>query len=75
MISDIATGKQAKRVALKQLAIVDPQQDDLSAARGIFAGVLMGAVLWLPLIVSIRVAHAELIVAPHAPAATTCGVR
>lgn len=70
MISDIGTGKQAK-----QAAIADRQQDDLSAARGIFAGVLMGAVLWLLLIVGIGFVHAELVAAPQAPAATTYGVR
>jgi hypothetical protein len=70
MISDIATGKQAK-----QAAIADRQQDDLSAARGICAGVLMGAVAWLLLIVSISFAHAELVVAPQAPAAAPYGVR
>ena len=45
--------------------------DDLSAARGILAGVLMGAALWLVLIVGIGFAHAGSPADLQTPAATT----
>ena len=68
MAFDISTAKQTRRGTA-----LDRNEDDLNAARGIFAGVLMGAVLWVLLIVSISLAHAELPVPPAMPAATAYG--
>ena len=70
MAFDIGTAKQAK-----QEIAADRNEDDLSAARGIFAGILMAAVLWVLLILSISLAHAELPVPPAVPAATAYGAR
>ena len=53
MTFDIANAKQTK-----QEPALDRAESDLNAAWGIFAGVLMGAVLWVLLILSISLAHA-----------------
>jgi len=68
MAFDITTAKQTRR----EIA-ADRNEDDLSAARGIFAGILMAAVLWVLLILSVSLAHAEPLVHPATPAATICG--
>ena len=69
MTVDVATAKQTKQVAL------DRNEDDLNPARGIFAGVLMGGVLWVLLILSISLAHAEPVVHSAATATTTYGAQ
>lgn len=67
---DITTAKQAR-----QEQALDRNEDDLSAARGIFAGILMAAVLWVLLIFGVSLAHAELPMPLAAPAVTTYGAR
>lgn len=63
---DIGTAKQAR-----QEQALDRNEDDLSAARGIFAGILMAAVLSVLLIFGVSLAHAEL---PAPPAALTAAI-
>jgi hypothetical protein len=68
MTFDIATARQTN-----DKTVIHCHEDDLSAARGVFTGVLIGAVFWLVLIVSISIGFAH--AGPHAalqtPAATT----
>jgi hypothetical protein len=66
MTFDIATARQTH-----DEPVVHCRADDLSAARGVLAGVLMGAGLWLVLIVGIGFAHAGPHAALQTPAATT----
>ena len=70
MTFDIGTAKQAR-----QEIAAERNEDDLSAARGIFAGILMAGVLWVLLIVSVSLAHAELPAPPAVPAVTIYGAR
>lgn len=70
MTFDIATVWQTN-----DKTVIHCIEDDLSAARGVLSGVLIGAVFWLVLIVGIGLSRAELHVATQAPAATTHGTQ
>jgi len=70
MTFDMATAGQ-----IDDRTVIHCPENDLSAARGIFTGVLIGAMFWLVLIVGISFARTDLHVAAQAPAPTTPGAQ